>query len=264
MKRKVLVAGLILGTLLFAGCGKTGQTTPPGPTPRVRKPDVNLNQEPLANRPFVTLTPRLDGHAITMKLLTLKKASTDLEYEIEYNSGALLQGAFGEVALDPTKLPIIKEILLGSCSSGGKCTYNEDVSGGTLTLRFGNPDFSLKNEWSLASVAKSNQVFTSRDGRFTFETSSSPLKSGDVLIFQSPGYPGNLDSPPLVGPYSVGLNSTYAGQPQVSVRVASDVTSATLMGYDGQKWKELSSKLTSEHQLSFTGSLMQAYVVIKK
>ena len=264
MTRKLLLASMLVGSLLFAGCKKSGSTANTSPTPRARKVDVNVNQEPIANRPFVQLTPRGDGHAITLNVISLKKPSTDLEYEIEYNSGSLVQGAFGQVALDASKLPLSKEILLGSCSTGGKCTYNADVTGGTLTLRFGNPDYTLKNEWSFAEVAKAGGTFSSRDGKFVLDTSKTKLKTGNVIVFQSPGFPGTLTSDPIAGPYTLSVNTTITGTPTVLVRVPSDVTSASLMGWDGKAWKELSSKIDANKQLSTTGALLNAYVVVKK
>src|SRR6185369_3825664 len=211
MTRKMIVVGMVLGALCFAGCKKAGPQVAPGPTPRAKKPDVNVNQEPIANRPFVQLTPRADGHAVILNVVAVKKPSATLEYEIEYNSGSLVQGAFGDLTLDVTKLPLTKEILLGSCSTGGKCTYNTNVTGGTLTLRFGNPDYTLKKEWSFAEVSGANNSFVSRDGRFTLDTSKAKLKTGNVIVFQSPGYPGTLAGDILSGPYTVGLNATITG-----------------------------------------------------
>jgi hypothetical protein len=263
MTRKILVMGVVVGSLLFAGCGKPQSQGQANPTPRARKADVNVNMEPIANRPFVTLTPRADGHAVELNLISEKKPSTDLEYEIEYDSGSLVQGAFGQTSIDAGKFPLSKEILLGSCSTGGKCTFNTDVTGGTLTLRFGNPDYTLKNEWSFAENAKAGNSFVSRDGKFTLDTTKSKLKTGNIIVFQSPGFPGTLTSDLVVGPYAVGANITV-GTVSVSIRVPSDVNTAALMGYDGSSWKELSTKISSDRLLTYSGALMQEYLVIKK
>lgn len=263
MRKGILIGSVLVGSLLFAGCGKSAQKGTPAPTPRVRKVDVNVNQEPIANRPFVQLVPRSDGHAVILNLIAIKKVSSNLEYEIEYNSGSLVQGAFGEVAIDVSKLPLSREILLGSCSTGGKCTYNPDITGGTLTLRFLSPDYTLKNEWSFAESAKAGNSFTSRDAKFTLDTAKAKLKTGNVIVFQSPGYPQGLTGEIVAGPYTVGLNTTVTASVTISVRVASDVKAAKLMGWDGKAWKELSSKIAS-NQLTYTGTLLDAYVVVKK
>ncbi len=263
MRKSILIGGLLVGSLLFAGCGKSAPKGTATPTPRVRKVDVNVNQEPIANRPFVQLVPRDDGHAVILNLLAVKKVSSNFEYEIEYNSGSLVQGAFGEAAIDVAKLPLTREILLGSCSTGGKCTYNPDVTGGTLILRFLSPDYTLKNEWSFAEAAKAGNSFTSRDAKFTLDTTKAKLKTGNVIVFQSPGYPKGLTGEVVAGPYTVGLNTTITASVTVSVRVASDVKAATLMGWDGKAWKELGSKIANQ-QLTYTGTLLDAYVVVKK
>lgn len=263
MVKKILVGGMLLSSLLFAGC-RPGQKGVPTPTPRARKVDVNVNKEPVANRPFVHLAPRNDGHAITLNIIEIKKKSSTLEYEIEYNSGPLVQGAFGEITGDLSKLPISKEILLGSCSTGGKCSYNPDVTGGTLTLRFGNPDYTVKNEWSFAEVVKAKGIFVSRDAKFTLDAMKAKLKTGNVIIFQSPGYPDGLTSEVVGGPYTVGLNFPLNVNIDISIRVPSEVLSATLLGWDGKQWITLSSKITADKLLTYTGKLMDAYVVVKK
>lgn len=262
MNKSMLISGVLVGSLLFAGCSKSAAPTA-SPTPRARKVDVNVNQEPIANRPFVNLSARADAHAVELNLISVKKPSSTLEYEIEYDSGSLVQGAFGEIT-GLNNLPTTKEILLGSCSTGGKCTYNPDVTGGTLTLRFGNPDYTLKNEWSFAESAKAGNNFTSRDGKFTLDTTKAKLKTGAVIIFLSPGYPGTFNSEIVSGPYTVGSSSTISVPVTVSMRVTSDVTSAALMGWDGSTWKELSTKIGSDRQLSYTGTVLMAYVVVKK
>lgn len=263
MRKKFLMLGMVLvGSLMLSGCRRSPQGKPE-PTPRVRKADVNVNQEPIANRPYVHLSPRNDGHAVTLRLVEVKKQAKELEYEIEYNSGSLVQGAFGEIDLSE-KLPISKEILLGSCSTGGKCTFNAYVTGGTMTLRFGNPDYTLKNEWSFIEIPKSGGVFTSRDARFTVDATKAKLKTGNVIVFQSPGYPGTLDTEVISGPYAVGLNVPVSTNVTTSVRVPSDAVAATLLGWDGKAWVTLSSKITADKMLTYTGKLMESYVVVKK
>lgn len=263
MTRKIVIVGMLAGALLLAGCKKAPERAP-GPTPRVRKVDVNVNQEPIANRPFVHLAPRADGHAVVMNLVEIKKKSANLEYEIEYSSGTLVQGAFGEIDLGGSKTPISKEILLGSCSTGGKCTYNPDVTGGTMTLRFMTPDYTLKNEWSFIEIAEAKGIFTSRDAKFTLDASKAKLKSGNAIVFLSPGYPDGLTGDVVSGPYTVGLNVPVNTNVVVSVRVPSDVLSASLMGWDGKQWLALSTKITQDKLLTYTGALMDAYVVVKK
>lgn len=263
MKRNVFVIGTALTiTLALAGCSPkpVAQTSP---TPRARKVDTHVNEEPVANRPYVILTPRGDGHAVILAIQDNKKKSTNVEYEIEYNAGSLVQGAFGTVDLTKTTLPTNKEVLLGSCSTGGKCTYNSDVTGGSMILRFGSPDFTLKQEWSFTEVKKGVNSFPSRDAKFVIDASKATVKASHVIVYQTPGYMGKLPSDPAIGPYTIGTNGAISGTVTVTFRLGNEITAATLMGYDGKAWKEIPSKL-ADKQLTATGELQQAYAVLKK
>lgn len=261
MKRFTLVASLILFAGVFAGCSKQpSSNATPGPTPRVKKVDKNINAEPIEKRPFVVLSPRGDGKAVTVSIRETKQGYKEGEYEIEYNSGSLVQGAFGQLTLADGKAE--KEVLLGSCSTGGKCTYNPDVTGGTLILRFTSPDSVLKQEWSYGEAKKTENVYPSRDGKLVVDLTKSKVKPGFVLIYNSPGYPGSLEGQVLSGPYTVTANTALSGDINITARVSSDVTTARLMGWDGKAWKEL-SKSIKNGQLTFLGPVFTAYVVVK-
>lgn len=261
MRTKFVFAAVVASSLLLTGCGKKPTPTATGPTPRARKVDINVNQEPLENRPYVRLTPSADGHTIVMDVVEVKKKAADLEYEIEYNSGSLLQGAFGQTSL--SSLPVSKNILLGSCSTGGKCTYNTDVTGGTLTLRFGSPDYTLKQDWSFVEMKKGVTTFTSRDGKLAADASKAKIKATDVIVYQTPGLPGQAPGTVVTGPYTVAANGAITGSVALTFRVGSDVSAATIYGYDGKQWKSLSTKL-ADGQATTNGDLMDAYVVVKK
>ena len=260
MNKSIIVIGLLLVSIFgFSACTKKPAST--GPTPRARKVDKDVNKEPLENRPFAQLIPRSDAKAVTFNLVSMKKTAKDVEYEIEYESGSLVQGAFGVID-NLSKLPVSKEILLGSCSSGGKCTYNTNVTGGTMTLRFGSPDFTLKNEWAFIEKASAAKQFTSRDGKFSLDVSKAKNSAGVVIVYQTPGYPGEPGSV-IAGPYAVSVSGTVTGTTSVMLRVGSDVTSGTIMAWDGKTWKELKTTL-KDGQAKAEGVLAQVYVVVKK
>ncbi|HSW89741.1 MAG TPA: hypothetical protein VLH19_02615 [Patescibacteria group bacterium] len=257
------ISALVLsGSLLLSACSGGKPAAAPGPTARPRKADVNVNLEPVANRPFVRLSPRSDGKAISMTLLSEKKGAKDLEYEVEYSSGSLLQGAFGSVD-SLANLPITKEILLGSCSTGGKCTYNTNVTGGTLTLRFGTPDYTMKQEWSYAEKAKKLTNFVSRDGKFTLGTAKAKNSSDYVIIYQTPGYPGTIAGTIVAGPYEVAPAESITGTVSVSVRVPSDTKAATLMAWNGKAWVDYKGTLANQ-VLNASGPSAEVFVVVTK
>lgn len=263
MKKSLLLALVFSVGLVLTGCNrKANPQASPVPTQKARKTDKNLNTEPLENRPFVRLEPRDDGKAAEMSIVEMKKQAQDLEYEIEYNSGELLQGAFGTID-SLSSLPVKKEILFGSCSTGGKCTYNKDITGGNLTLRFGTPDFSLKTEWSYTENALKTKVFSSRDGKFTLDVSKANNGANFVLVQNAPGYPGTITGKVVAGPYMVAPADKIKGTVTASVRLPLDVADGSLMAWDGKSWKEWKGK-TTDRVVSAQGPMSEVFVVISK
>ncbi len=264
MKKLLMVAlVLIIGGTVFAGCRKKASPqASPAPTQKPRKSDVNVNQEPVENRPFVRLNPKDGGKAIDLAILEVKKTAQDLEYEIEYSAGALLQGAFGNID-SLASLPVKKEILLGSCSTGGKCTYNKDISGGVLTLRFGSPDYTLKSEWSYKENALKEKVFTSRDAKFTLDISKGKNTSNFVLVHQAPGYPGTVEGKVVAGPYMIAPVELMSGTASVSIRLPMDAEGGTIMAWDGKTWKEVKTTI-KDRVAEGSGPVSEVYVVVAK
>lgn len=262
--KKILIITLVIfiGGALLSGCRKKNPTETPAPTQKPRKVDKEVNKEPVENRPFVRLLPRQDGKAIDFILIEDKKKAQDLEYEIEYNAGSLVQGAFG--AIDSlSSLPVRKEILLGSCSTGGKCTYNKDVTGGNLTLRFGAPDYTLKSEWSYKEGALKEKIFTSRDAKFTLDVSRAKNSSNYILVHQAPGYPGALDGTVIAGPYIVSPPESITGTVTASIRLPVDATDGTLMAWDGKAWSDWKGKI-SDKVITGSGPMAEVFVVLGK
>ncbi len=263
MKKMQLLALVLTAGLIFAGCKKkVDPAANPTPTQKPRKVDKDVNKEPLENRPFVRLSPREDGKAVQMSLVELKKQAADVEYEIEYSSGSLLQGAFGSIDSLST-LPIEKEILLGSCSTGGKCTYNTNVTGGDLTLRFGTPDYTLKSEWSFTEGLLKQKTISSRDAKFTLDISKAKNASNYAVVHLGPGYPGTLDKTVVAGPYIVAPAAKITGTVTASIRLPLDATDGVLMGWDGKVWKEWTST-TKDKVVSASGPMNEVFVVVSK
>ncbi|MBP9700351.1 hypothetical protein KBD71_03655 [Candidatus Woesebacteria bacterium] len=264
MKKAFLVLSIVCITgFAFAGCRKkTAEPQAVAPTPKPRKVDKDVNKEPLENRPFVRLSPRQDGKAIDFTIVEVKKQAADLEYEIEYSAGELIQGAFGTVD-SLSSLPLKKEILLGSCSSGGKCTYNTNVSGGNLSLRFGNPDYNLKSEWSYKEKAMKEKVFSSRDAKFTLDVSKAKSTADYIIVHAAPGYPGKIEKTIVAGPYIIAPAEQIKGNVTVTVRLPLDQDSGTILAWDGTAWKEWQTK-TTDRVSTATGPMAEVFVVVKK
>lgn len=227
------------------------------PTP----PPEKVNVIPLEERPFAQLVPSANGRNLTLIIGALKKEAAEGEYELEYQSGTLLQGAFGRI--DVEDLPGAElDILLGSCSAGGKCSYHEDVTGGSLLLRFEDPEkYVLKNEWAFIENEDDDTVFSSRDGKFGIEGARLATVPYAVIL-QTPGLPEGVESAVLSDPYAVSLATRATGPFTVRVRLKEDVTEAQMLGWDGTAWEELETTVEEKTAEADSPILYDAYVVV--
>jgi len=76
----------------------------------------------------VDVKPKLDGKSIILAVSKIPANTTSIEYELNYTTGeGLPKGALGKITLNG-KTEIERDILLGTCSTGGKCTYDTGVT----------------------------------------------------------------------------------------------------------------------------------------
>ncbi|PWU23953.1 hypothetical protein C5B42_01170 [Candidatus Cerribacteria bacterium 'Amazon FNV 2010 28 9'] len=261
--RKIVFCSLVLsGALLFAGCNKQAAPAPTS-TPKAHISNANVNLEPVNQRPYVWLAPSGTedpygpGKSLVINVTDLKQNSKTFDYEVEYDAGSLVQGFF-DSATNVT-LPYKSTKLFGTCSTGGKCTFNTGVTGGTLTIQFDN-NVTLQQEWSWSDV-RGNTIFPSRDGKFGVDLSGAKTKATNAVVYQTPGYPGTAPGEIVAGPYTVGFNAAVTGTVKANMHVG-DVQ-ATIYGYDGKQWNALKTTV-SNGQASAVGDLMQAYMAVKK
>lgn len=113
------------------------------------KPAINSNVVPVVEEEIIdSLTPQEVGldlfptknnRYITFTLDKLDGIS-QIEYEISYNAtvedNVVLQGLNGEVGEDDiNKGTVTVERILGTCSTGGKCRFDEGVTGAKILLK---------------------------------------------------------------------------------------------------------------------------------
>lgn len=236
----ILVAG---GTaaLLLRSPGKK-QETEKETAPRVEP----VNQLPIKERPFTSIIPRADGREVMIVVDHLNSAS-EVEYELEYQAGKLLQGAFGKIDFSKEEAPVQRNILLGSCSAGGKCSYHEDVNGGTLLLRYLDGEVvALKGEWNFQLMSQQQGRFTSRDAKFTFDVGKNGLSARTfVIVAQTMGLPGPVDGEIIGGPYIVTLpKGIYPRTKEISLTMHTNTTDPNLklLGWTEAGWIEYEVK----------------------
>ncbi|MDA1079315.1 MAG: hypothetical protein O2840_01335 [bacterium] len=262
MKKPVIaivgVVLLIIGGVIFWRMRPVAKTETTAPAKKRIVQPVNII--PQEERPYIAISPQADGRNITITVDSVKKSASEVEYELEYQAGTLLQGAFGSIALSDT--PATEKILLGSCSAGGACTYHEDVKGGSLTTTFGgSEDYSLKTDWKYIDNKAKEKSFSSKDGKFQI-AAAELAKARYLIIGNASGVPEGFDGKIASEPYSLELSSSLTGEAKLSIRATSEET-LTILGWNGSTWKSFDT--TQEDKLATaTVTLMPLYVVVTK
>lgn len=265
MQKKVIF--IIVGILALVGLGvgiwwlMGGGSKPAQPTP-TPKPIEKVNTIPVEERPYVLLVPdaKERGRGVVMSLYELKKPAAKGEYEIDYQTGSLLQGAFGRFKL--TAFPEVVSVPFKSCSAGGKCTIHEDVTGGNLTLRFDNPEkYVLKNEWAFIENIEKSEIVSSRDSKFRLE-GAGIAKTTHLAVTQTPGFPQNPTQRVLSNGYSVGAVAPVSGKLTVSIRLNEDAPQAVILAWDGKAWLELKTTVADKTATAPAAKWFEAYVAV--
>ncbi len=257
-----LVVGAVVLVILLAGGGwflknkqKTSTATTPAAKNRVRE---EINVLPVSDRPVVRLEPTSDGRSVVLTITQLKKEASTAEYELEYQAGTLLQGAFGQLNLSP--LPAQTKILLGSCSAGGACTYHKEVKGGKLLTRYqGVNNYTLKSDWRYIENTDKSTQLVSQDAKF--QISGQGLSSiSTAIIFNAPGYPDGLSGEPVADIYSFSPTSVVKGDLTITLRLTTDLP-AKLAYFDGQTWN-YSTGSVADKVLTATAPASQFYTAV--
>jgi hypothetical protein len=165
MKQNIfLTLTLITASLLLSACGKP---TTPVPTPT---PTPKLIEMPLAERPYISLVPRDDGHMLYLKIDKIPSYISQIEYEVLYNAvdnGSEIEKGIGDTIKEITA-SLERKLLLGteSCTNGCKYKYDAGIIGGTVTLNF---------------IDKNGQVSTF-ETPFTLKSSADFKKDGELKL----------------------------------------------------------------------------------
>ncbi|HNQ16949.1 MAG TPA: hypothetical protein PKJ26_01340 [Candidatus Woesebacteria bacterium] len=238
MNKKILIPSIvgllvlvIVGIVVFSRTGKSDQTTETTPTKKMAPEQVNTI--PVAERPFIQIHPESDGRNVTLTVVSLKKTASETEYELEYQAGSLLQGAFGKLSL--ASLPSSVKILLGSCSAGGACTYHTDIQGGTLLTRYADDSkYALKSEWRYFDNTTKSPEVASKDAKFQL-TSPELAKQRYSIVFNTPGYPDGLEGTVVSEIFSLETSSTLKGDGDLTLRANQEGVTHVAV-WDGAEW----------------------------
>lgn len=250
----LVLVGIGVGVFAYTQMSGSNEETPQNTKKKVTAP---VNVIPVAERPFMQIIPTTD-RKITIVVDSLKKPATSVEYEVEYQTGTLLQG-FSET-LDLGTLPAERSTLLGSCSAGGACTFHEDVQGGNITSTFDGPEvYALKSDWRYFDNKAKSNAFSSRDAKFQI-SSPSLATQRYVVVFNSPGYPGELPSALNSDLYALAGSSPLTGQAQLKIR-SNGEGNLTIVGWDGNEWQTFETT-TDGPVATATVDLLPLYAVV--
>ncbi len=266
-QKLMLIGGIIAVVVLLGGGGlawKMISKKPAAPVeqqPKKRRVSAPENVIPVAERPYMQIAPLADGRNLVMIVKSLPKTATEVEYELEYQAGSLLQGAFDTIKLET--VPAQKQVLLGSCSAGGACTYHTDVKGGSLLLRFsGVEDYVLKSDWRYFDNKAKETAVGSKDAKFQLDAPTLATQRY-MVVYNSPGYPEGLKGTPVSDPYSLATSSPLTGTGALTMR-ANEEGSLAIMGWDGKAWQEIKGTVEGKTVTASAAPLLELYIVVKK
>ncbi|MBD3279743.1 MAG: hypothetical protein GF390_03460 [Candidatus Pacebacteria bacterium] len=250
---------VIIGGGLAVWKFKNKPSTDSQEEPQKKRIAEPTNVIPVSERPYIQIAPLADGRNLVLLIKHLNKPATSVDYELEYQAGSLLQGAFGNI--DLSTMPAQTQILLGSCSAGGACTYHEDVQGGTLVTRFqGSENYALKSNWRYFDNRAGNTEFSSKDAKFQL-ISKDLANQRYLIIFNTAGYPEGLEGTVVSDPYSLAVSSNLTGSAQLTMR-ANEEGELKIMGWDGEAWQEFTGEVDGK-MIEAEVELMELYVVVK-
>jgi hypothetical protein len=207
------------------------------------------------------IKPVSGGRHIIIAVNNLKKPADQLEYELEYQSGEQIKGAFDQI--DLSQVPVEHEKMLGTCSAGGACTYHEDVKGGSLLGRFSSAEdkYVLKSDWRYLDNTNGETKISSRDAKFKLN-SESLADQRYLIVYNSPGYPQGLDKEPISDFYALSAPNELSGAGELTIRADEEAENAVIAGYDGQDWVEFESEIDGK-EVTAEVELMSLYLVTK-
>src|SRR3989344_1299022 len=226
--------GLLLVTgLLLSACGaKKGSV----PTRQVRQ---LINAVEVAKRPFLVVFPHPTNKLLT---LYLDRVGTDIKQvgmDLEYLSGNSLKGGRTTVDL-PKPLPFAQAFLLGSCSSGGKCSFDTDLISGTIKNKLDDGSETM-------NVLKSGFVFVNSgevpptDGRVVY-TPTNKKQAGQILM-DTQGLPKELDGTLAYAPIAI---SSVDGKKMAGTLAFTVIGVSKAVIYDGANYQPLATRTVDD------------------
>ncbi len=220
--------------ILLAACGPKGASSKT--TKSVRQ---LINALEVTKRPFLAVFPHSTNKLLTIYLDNVESQYKQSTIDLEYLSGNSLKG--GRTTIDfPKPLPFAQAFLLGSCSSGGKCSFDTDLISGTIKNKLDDGSTTL-------NVLKSDFVFVNKpeiittDGRVVY-TPTNP-KQKDQILLDTQGLPKSVEGQLAYAPIAISAVNATKISGQLTFKV-SGVTSVLI--YDGDNYQPLKATIEAD------------------
>lgn len=237
MKKNLpIIAGVVFFILLIVGgfIWWRGRGTKEAEIPSLQEPEGVLIETSLKERPYVILTPRADGREFTLQIFRIKNAQK-IEYELVYLTKGLSRGVIGSINLEGES-QISRKLLLGTCSRG-VCKYDENVTEGTLTLRFRGSD-GVRKFVSDFHLQQGEEELTSLDDKFRLKGKLS--SEIFYLTMSTIGLPEEIEGELVSGPYGAFITgSEVVRNGKVTLVLSEEKPSVKLYAWDSRNWEEV-------------------------
>lgn len=223
------IFAVLLSAIILSGC-----TSKVAPAPKVRQ---LINELPMSQRPFVGIFPHSSNKLLTLYLDRLEKDFKSVNIDLEYLSGNSLKGGKTAVNL-PVALPYAQAFLLGSCSTGGKCSFDTDLVNGTLKTKLGLTQTTMH-------VLKSDFIFVNKevvsaDGKISWKPAKAKLTN--QIVTDTQGLPKSFTGELSFGPIMIATTTSDKVVGTLSLKATA--TSAKI--YDGTDYKDIAFKKVGE------------------
>jgi len=245
---------LILGGIFWFLRGR-------GPAELEEVPEELAPEWSLEERPYITLTPREDGREFKLRIEGIKDTEL-VDYELVYFANDISRGVTGTIELEG-KTSAERDLLLGSCSRN-VCKYDENVTEGTLSLRFQNPEGQVR-KYELAFHLQTGDEavvgLTAGDGNFSF---LGKLPTDEYyLTLSTVGLPKMPQEQPLAGPYAIFTSASKKAEGKVNLKLEGEITEAKILVWDSAQkaWKEFGGTIKNNFISASVESLTTFLVV---
>lgn len=237
MRKFALISLVFLMAVTLSGCGKKATSdNKPNVDPAANNAKLMINVLEPSRRPFVAIVPHSTGKLLTLYLTRVASEVKSASIDIEYLAGNSLKG--GRVSpVFPIPSSYAQGFILGSCSTGGKCSFDKDLLSGTMKTRLDfndGPSHLLKSEYVFV-----NGPVTTPDGKVSY-TPQDPKQKNQIVV-DTQGLPQELSGDLAFSPVAITSVSNKDIQGDLKIRAAG-VSKAQI--FDGEKYVDL--RLTVE------------------